>query len=158
MTLNSDSFAVEGLPLKLIITALVLSITIPASVNALQAYDRMQAQENVRSEVEHLALAARQVYLGGTGSQRAIQFNPDGGMFYKLDWISIGDAPGGQNESAIFYCFGDSSTRAILISNPQVPLRGEDGDAVHLGPGRHSLVLQSKQDASGIYVEVRVSS
>jgi hypothetical protein len=156
MTLNSDSSAVEGLPLKLIITALVLSITIPASVNALQAYDRMQAQENVRNEVEHLIISARQVYLGGAGSQRVIEFNPDGGMFYHLDWVSIGDAVGGQNESAIFYRFEDGSTKVILISNPRVALRGEGGGGVRIGPGRHQLVLQSKQDSSGIYVEIRV--
>ena len=156
MSLNSDSSAVEGLPLKLIITALVLSITIPASVNALQAYDRIQAEEGVQAEVEHLALSARQVYLGGSGSQRVVQFNPKGGMFYTLEWVAIGGPVGSQNTSSIFYRFEGGSTRGIVLTNPQIPVQGEDGNAVMLGPGNHELLLRCRQQDSGIHIEIKV--
>jgi len=144
MGLLRDRRGIEGLPLQLLIVAIVAGITAPMVYAGLDAYDRGQVESRVRGELMRLVRAAQQYRIAGGGSE-TLELDLRGGYFVPVERVLIGDEAGGPFQSAIRYRVGGDE-RAILAERPSVSMAGPDGKALSLVAGAYAIRLEVLED------------
>ena len=140
----ADRRGIEGLPLQLMIVAIVAGITAPVVYAGLDAYDRGQVESRVRGELTRLARAAQQYRLAGGGAE-TLHLDLRGGYFVPLEWVVIGDRPGGPFQNIVRYRVGGDN-RAIVVERPPVSMAGPDGAALSLVAGEVSVHIEVLED------------
>ena len=89
--LNKDNKAVEGIPLKLIIGALILAIALPLIWAGFENYDRTQKENDLRNEIEFVITTIKFVYTSGENNSQLIDVNFKSGFTAKVEKVEIGD-------------------------------------------------------------------
>ncbi len=145
-----DRRGVEGLPLQLLIVAIVAGITAPAVYAGLDAYDRGQVESRVRAELLRLTRAAQQYRIAGGGSE-TLDLDLRGGFFTAMEYAMIGDRAGSPLQSTVRYRVGGDE-RTIVVERPSVPMAGPDGEALSLTAGTASIRLEVLEDTIRVSV------
>ncbi|MCK4443036.1 MAG: hypothetical protein KAW09_00730 [Thermoplasmata archaeon] len=154
--LTLDRNGIEGLPLKLLITAVVMGISIPAVLAAWSNVEKVQTENSLRSEINYLILRIRQVHRAGPGNSVTVDVNLDSGMFTSIEHVLVGDGLQSQWRSTIRWKLGGESEQVIPIDDG-IPVVGNDGKAFRLTEGHSSLYLEVKKEESGlVFVEISV--
>lgn len=140
-----DRRGIEGLPLQLLIVAVVAGITAPAVYAGLDVYDRGQVESRVRGELLRLTGAAQQYRIAGGGSE-TLDLDLRGGYFTAMERVAIGDRAGSPLQSTVRYRIGGDD-RTIVVERPSVPMAGPDGEALALMAGRVSIRLEVREES-----------
>jgi type II secretory pathway pseudopilin PulG len=122
------------LPLRLLVSAIVVGVTAPAVVSGLSAVETAQASERAAAAVDALVRAAQDFYLAGGGAQ-AIPVDLGGGVTVRVESVTIGDAPGGPRATTAAYTLSGQPP-VFLRTDPPVPMAGDAGP-LRLGAGAH---------------------
>jgi len=145
MRLRGDAAGIEGLPLQLMIVAVVAGLTAPVVYAGLDAYDPGQLETRVRGEVLRLTRAAQQYAIAGGGAETlALDFR--GGLFTSIEYVAIGDRPGGPLANVVRYRIGGQGERIVLVDRPAVALVGPDNRTLALGAGLYAIHLEVRDD------------
>ncbi len=145
-----DRQGMEGVPLQLLIVAIVAGITAPAVYAGLDAYDRGQVESRVRGELLRLTRAAQQYRIAGGGSE-TLTLDLRSGTFTAMEEVAIGDRAGSPLASTVRYRVGgDEGT--IVVERPSVPMAGPDGGPLVLTAGTVALRLEVCEE--GVLVSV----
>lgn len=143
MLLKSDSRgSIESLPLTLIIISIIIAITIPLVWTGLSNYSKIQTENNIKAEIEHIATTAKQVYAGANGTSLKIDVNFAGGFFSSVEYVKIGDNVSDTRSSTIRYKLSGESEKTYVIQNPNIPLTSTKNQVLELGSGRYTLILE----------------
>ena len=148
----------EGLPLQLAIVAVVMAISSPIIYGGLRAYEASKLEGQLGSEAGAVAELAKLLYIGGPGNAQALKVDLRGGLTASADYMLVGDVPGGAYESCLRYRVRGQAEKTLLVSGPNVPMRGPDGAPLRLLEGAHSLMLECVSGGVGTYVEVRFAA
>jgi len=124
------------LPLRLLVSAVVVGLTVPAVLSGLSAYEAGQMSVRVEQGIDAIVRAAEDFYLAGGGAQ-TIRVDLDGGATVHVEYVIVGDAAGGPRATTAAYKLTGQQA-VFLLSNPPVPMTGDQGP-LRLGPGRHSV-------------------
>lgn len=125
---------IEGLPFQLLVSAVVVSLTVPTVFAGLSAYEVQQVSARAAAAVEAVVRVAQRFHLSGGGAQD-VRVDLAGGLTARVESVAIGDVPDGAwAASARIRVSGRSEI--VLVASPLVPMAGPDGPLV-LGPGRH---------------------
>ncbi len=152
--LRDDEKAVEGLPLKLLITAIVMGIVIPSIFAAWSNVEKVQVESSLRSELNFLILRIQQVHRSGPGNAVTVEIYLDSGMFTRIDHVLIGDSLTSPLKGTIRWKFSGGQENTIPIGDG-IPVCGSDGKAFRLVEGHSSLYLEVKKEESGlVFVEI----
>jgi len=122
------------LPLRLLVSAVVVGLTAPVFVSGLSAVEAAQASERAAGAVDALVRAAQDFYLAGGGAQ-TMPVDLAGGVTVRVESVTIGDAPGGPRATTATYKLSGQPP-VFLLTDPPVPMAA-DGGPLHLGPGAH---------------------
>ncbi len=141
MSLRGDRRGIEGLPLQLLIVAVVAGITAPVVYAGLATYDRGQVESRVRGEVLRLTRAAQQYLIAGGGAE-TLSLDLRGGTFTSVLYVTIGDAVGGPLASTVRYRLSGDTEETILVEKPTVPMAGPDDKPLSLLAGVYDLHLE----------------
>lgn len=154
--LRADEKGLEGLPLKLLITAIVMGISIPAILATWSNVEKVQVENSLRSEMNYLILRIHQVHRAGPGTSISLDVNLDSGMFTSIDYVLVGDSQGSPLKGTIRWKLGGEQEKVIPIKDG-IPVCGKDGKAFRLTEGHSSLYLETKKEESGlVFVEIFV--
>lgn len=124
------------LPLRVLVSAVVVGLATPAILGGLSAYESHQASLRALQAIEAIVRAAQAFFFAGGGADE-IRVDLSGGVTARIEHVTIGDAPGGpRSPSATYKVSGQSE--AFLLADPPVPMAG-DGGPLRLGPGRHTV-------------------
>ena len=140
--LLTDTRAVEGLPLKLIITAIVLAITIPLMFGALKTYDKSKVEQELSSEIDEFISAVQLIYSSGPGNSAALEFRAAKGTFTGLDYVKFGDEPGGDYSSVIWYRISGMSEVPKVIQSPNVPMMSSSNLTFEIMAGNYEIIAE----------------
>jgi hypothetical protein len=151
-----DSAGLEGLPLKLVIVAVIVGISTPIVYSGLHTYEKGKLDVQLRAEVGALADIARLVFSGGPGNAQIIEVDLSGGATSHVDYVLVGDVEGGAYQCCIRYRVKGSPEQSYLVEGPNVPLMSSAGAALKLLEGRHNVNLECKGSGASMYVEVGV--
>ncbi len=145
MGLRGDAAAIEGLPLQLVIVAIVAGITAPAVYAGLDAYDHGQVTVRVHGEVLRLTRAAQQYAIAGGGSE-TLELDFRGGLMASVLYVEIGDRPGGPLGNVVRYRIGGEGERVVLVDRPAVSMTGPQNRTLELGAGLYEIHLEVLDD------------
>jgi hypothetical protein len=141
MSLRDDRSGLESLPLKLMIVAVVASLSIiPAS----EALDSLRTRDFARKAGLQLDLiigTAQVVGIEGPGSVRTLDLDFDGGTRTRFASLSMGDHRGGANMSSVVLRFVGGGSTVHSASNPSVWMTGLDGKSLVIDTPRFKLTM-----------------
>ncbi|MCD6462016.1 MAG: hypothetical protein J7L61_04670 [Thermoplasmata archaeon] len=135
---GGDPRGLEGIPLKLMLAAAVIALSIPPAIQGLDSLSRSMERSALEEDIRGLLLAAGQVALGGENGSRLISITvPDG-----ADGLRIGGPPssGVDSVSAEAY-WRDGESVLYLSERPQVFLSTPEGRGLWLRPGERTVRL-----------------
>src|SRR3972149_7526080 len=87
--INRDRCGVEGIPLKLLITMVILAISLPMLFSWLHAYDGSQLRASLQTAVSRLTQYAESAY-ASPESRRCVEVTVPTGTFVRSRHIRIG--------------------------------------------------------------------
>lgn len=153
--LNRDEQGLEGLPLQLLIIAVVLSLGLPIVYGSIRNYDSRRMMEDMEEQAVFIGQKARQLYLHGEGNSDTITLDIEDGIFHRIEFLEVTN---GTFEHQIRWRIsGGHSGRhfipqEVLLFSNETPLRLEEGE--------HRLRLECQfgspreMEDRGLYVEV----
>lgn len=151
-----DNKGVEGLPLKLLIVAIIMGISIPAVLASWHNAERQHTENSLRSELNYLIVRIVQVYQAGPGNAVSVELNLESGVLSSIEYVLVGDNLESPWRSAIRWKLSGQAEDIFAIDDG-IPVCSTDGGALRLSPGWHSVYLEVKKEESGLlFVEISV--
>lgn len=148
----TDTGAVEGLPMKLIITAVVLAITVPMMFGALRTYDRSRVEQELGAEIDSFVSTIQLIYSSGPGNSAVQEFRAAKGAFTSIDYVRFGDMLGGNYSSVIRYRIGSMQEVPMVVRSPNVPMMSPDNSTFEVMSGTYQIIAEcmcSQSDLNG---------
>ena len=137
----NENAAVEGIPLKLMIIAIILGITLPMIFIGLKGADHTSTENNLRTQITSIKFTARDLYNMDPGSSEVMVVDFKNGLMTNIDYVMIGDNLTGRYVSTIKYNISGDTEKVTTIENPEVPMTSADGETLVLYSGRYELVF-----------------
>ena len=134
MSLSRDCAGLESIPLKLMIVAVVASLSVIPASHALQGLENRDFVRRACLELEMIIATAQTLTTEGPGSVRTISLDLRGDGSLRPDRLTIGDRVGGPNASSAVLRLGNSATIVRSATDPP---------AMIIGPGWTALVASS---------------
>jgi hypothetical protein len=152
MPLRDDRDALESLPLKLIIVALVATMSVVPAGQALESFRNRDFAARAQIELETIISAAQTLMVEGPGSVRTIHldFRGDGSMAFGR--LSIGDARGGPNMSSAILHMSGGAFLARTATEPTVWMMSISGGSLTVDVQTCDLRLSAKLDGRTEFV------
>ena len=147
---------VEELPLKLIIIAIVVAITIPIMVDSLSNFSNDQVLSDIRAEIAKVVTAIKLSYSSGIGTSIPVTVSLQNGVMTSIDYIKIGDTRGAVYEAMIRFKVSTDNVQYIQIE-PYIPVTyGPAGftSPMTLSAGHYHLHAVHRGDGGNDYVEM----
>jgi hypothetical protein len=139
MVWHLDGEAIEGMPLKLMIIALVMAITVPLIFAALRSFDASRVENELVAEINDFIATVQTIYTSGPGNSAVIDFEATGGSFADVEKVIFGDALGGQMRSVVRYQLRNGMETPIVAESPNVPMSTENNTALEIGAGNYQI-------------------
>lgn len=131
------------LPLRLLVSAVVSGLTIPAILGGLNTYEVHRASAQAEGAIDAIVRTAQAFYFAGGGSQ-IVRVDLTGGITANVEHVEVGDGPGGPRAPSATYKV-TGLPAVFLLSDPPVPMAGEGGP-LRLGPGVHAVRVSFEGD------------
>ncbi len=152
--LPGDERGIEGLPLKLLILAIVMGISVPSILAMWSNVERVQIENHLESEMDYLIIRIQQVYRSGPGNAMSVEVNLKSGLMTSIEYVRLGDNLSSEMRSTIRWKLSGEAENTLLIEG-QIPVCGRSTDAFELNEGHSSLYLEVKKKEEGlVYVEI----
>lgn len=141
MILRRDSGALESLPLKLIIVAVVATMSVIPAGKALEGMEMKAFLTEANRQLDRIATGAQIVAIEGPGSSRL--FDLDFSSHCKLTFakLEIGDAENGSRMSTIALELTNGAHLVRVVEDPPVWLIGPEGTGLAVFSSEFDLRL-----------------
>jgi hypothetical protein len=151
-----DRNGIEGLPLRLMVVALLISLTLPIALGTLQGF---QEQTQVRAGMriaQEIGLAATSAYASGEGNVRMVKLDwPDGQQGAALK-LGLAGPVGSLLSTRLDVIVSGVVSGQHFLSDPLVHLVSGDEERLEIGPGCEGLRLSCVVEADRMWVQVEV--
>jgi len=148
----TDRRALEGLPLKLMIVALILSLSFPLFMSMLEDFDENLIEQKVKTEVERLHSAALSCYFSGPGNVRIMEAGSL--SLHESFFMEIGGDLNSTHSRSIRYLAGDGATITSYLDEVPVRLSTQDSDSLRIQGWPYTIRMECVSDSNGIWVMV----
>jgi hypothetical protein len=140
------------MPLKLLLTSLLISLTLPTVLGTLQGYDRAMKVEELKGAVQKIRSAALSAYLAGPGNVRTVLIDFDSAGRGEQASITLGGRPGTTNSTVIRYFIQGSEMGSVFMLEPKVSIVPEDGDQLRIKGSHIDLRLECVNKGGTMYL------
>jgi len=153
--IEQDEQGLEGLPLQMLIIALVLSIGLPVVYSSIRYHDTQRVLKDLEEKAFFISEKARQIYLHGEGNSDVLDLQLENGMFREIEFLEITNATY-KNQIQWRLRGGDGGRHFV---RDDLPLISEE-TPLRLRRGEHRLSLEckfgttSETDQEHLYVKV----
>ncbi len=152
-----DRNGIEGLPLRLMVVALLISLTLPVALGTLQGF---QEQAQVRAGMRiarDIGSAATSAYMGGEGNVRIIKLDwPEGQQATALR-LRLAGPVGSLLSTRLDVIVNGEVSAQHFLSDPLVHLVSEDQERLEVDPFCDELRLSCVVKAGCMWVQVEVT-
>lgn len=150
-----DRRGLEGLPLKLMIVALLIALSAPAVLGSVEGFERSATRAALQAEASSLVAIAQEAFQAGEGNRRTATIEVPGNGNDRLALAIGGD--GEKTESLSVRCLQeDQIVSTIMLDHPMVRLHAPGDVPLVLGPGKHDLLLSCVMSKGNLFVDVEV--
>jgi hypothetical protein len=154
MRLRDDASALESIPLKLAIVAVVAALSIIPAADALESMRNKDFVSRAQLQIEQIAHAAELVAMEGPGSARtlSLDFSSEGSIgFFRL---TVGDSEGGAAMSCIALKLNTGAYLTSMVDDPPAWLRGMPDDGLEVFDPVFELRMENRLDGASGYILV----
>lgn len=156
MKLVGDQDALESLPLKLLIVAIVASMSVIPAGEALDGLRDRDFVARAKLELETVISVAQTLMLDGPGGARTIHMDFEGGGSRAFALLTIGDERGGPNMSAAVLRMKSGASLVRTATGPEVWMMGRSHDSLVIDEPRCDLRLSTQLTNRTAYVLVEL--
>jgi hypothetical protein len=153
----SDRAGIEGLPLRLMVVALLISLTLPIALGTLQNF---QEQAQVRAGMniaEEIGSEASSIYIGGDGNVRLVELKwPEGQQGSSLK-LRLAGPVGSVLSSRLDVIVNGKVSSQVYLTDPLVQLVSVGSERLEIGPDCEKLRLSYAIEADKVWVQVEVA-
>ncbi len=135
--MNQDERGIEGLPLQMLIIALVLSIGLPVVYSSIRYHDTQRILNDLEEKAFFISEKARQIYLHGEGNSAVLDLQLEDGIFREIEFLEITN--GTYKNQIQWRLRGGDGGRHFVRED--FPLISEE-TPLRLGRGEHRLRLE----------------
>ncbi len=119
--------ALESIPLKLIIVAVVASMSVLPAAQALAGLEAREFVRRAEIQMDRVVTAAQILTVQGPGNVRTIGIDFRSGADVKLEELRIGDRPGGPNSSCVLLTLSHGGVMTRVAADPPCVICSKDG-------------------------------
>lgn len=158
--------AVEGIPLQLIIIAIILAISLPIIFMGLDNADHSQTENNLKGEINAIKAMARSLFNGGVGNSDIIEVNFKNGLMTTIDYVKFGNNLASGRADIISYQIIGDSPMSTEFNSPEIPLTSENDETLIVTSGGYILGMECMRtttidiDNDGIfndlYIQIKI--
>jgi hypothetical protein len=152
MSLRDDGNALESLPLKLIIVAVVATMSVVPAGQALESFRNRDFAARAQTELETIVSAAQTLMIEGPGSVRTIHLDFSGDGSVAFSRLSIGDGRGGPNMSSAILHMSGGAILARTATEPAVWMMSSSRDSLAVDMPTCDLRLSTKLDGRTVFI------
>ena len=139
--LYRDDSGVLGMPFRLLVAVVTVSLIAPAVYSGWSTVDYMQIDSRTRAEISRVLTAAQMYFQAGSGGE-IMDISLRGGSFTRIEYVVFGDYPGEPYSKTVRYKLSGGLESTITIRNPSVPLSSLQGGPLTLFEGSHKLRIE----------------
>lgn len=143
MTMIADCQGVETIPLRLMIVAVVVGLSVLPASEALDTFRNRDLVRRAALELDEMMAVAQVMAIQGPGNVRTLTFDLRGDGSLRFDRITIGDSDDGPNMSSAILRFTNGGVLSRSAHEPAVWLRSASGDALTVDSPVFELRLES---------------
>lgn len=143
MAMRNDCRAVESLPLRLMIVAVVACMSVLPAAEALDTFRNRDLVRRAALELDELMAVAQVMAIQGPGNVRTLAVDLRGDGSLRFDRLTIGDSEGGPNTSSAVLRFTNGAVLSRSALEPYVWLRGASGGVLTVDSAIFELRLES---------------
>lgn len=147
-----DRRGLEGLPLKLLLVALLISTSLPVVASSIDSYRSAVGEAGMGVEISRLASSISEVYAAGEGNVRMITLELPMGQDSRIE---IG-GDGIEAMSVRGFAAG-RSVRTEYLDDPPIRVI-VDGDTMVIGEGTNTIRLECIQADGRLVVKAEAST
>lgn len=147
--LRRDRQGLEGLPLKLLIVALLISISFPCVWETLAYYDNVVIFQETTREVEEINDAAVSAYMAGPENVRLVKIRIRESLTGESPVIELGGQIDSPEVMLIAIIWRDVPSMTFFLRDPAFSLITADGHRLTIGPGETDLRLTCVRTNTG---------
>lgn len=151
-----DTRGLEGLPLKLLIVLLLVSLSSPLVFESLQYHERTVAIESLRTLSERIRSVVLSAFVSGPGNIRTIDVTIPSSIEGEQSWIEIGGSEDSVESLSIRCWIGEHKVIALYLEDPPVRMSSQSGDALTIRSPGSKLEVSCVQTERGLMVLVGV--
>lgn len=130
LNLRCDCTGLESLPLKLMIVAVVASLSIIPASEALDGLRVRDFAKRAELQLDLIIGTAQVVGIEGPGSARTIDFDLSGGEKMRFESITMGDHSGGANMSSVVLEFTGGRLMVRSAFDPPIWMVSREGTSL----------------------------
>lgn len=137
-----DRCALEGMPLKLMMVALLTSLTAPVVMGSMEDYERAVSRSEMMAEADRLGYLIEDVRSAGEGNRRFISLSiPMACERHSLSMEIGGEVSASSSLSIRCLCQGEVFY-VVLLDDPPARTTTFVNGTLRIGAGSHDLVLE----------------
>lgn len=150
--MKDDIRAVESIPLRLMIVAIVVGMSILPASEALNAFRNRDLVRRAAMELDEMIAVAQVMAIQGPGNVRTLTFDLRGDGSLRFDRLTIGDYAEGANISSVVLRFTNGAIMTRSALEPAVWLRSDAGGCLTVYHALFQLRLESVLDNGVFYI------
>ncbi len=156
MRVSKDCRALESLPLKLIIVAIIAALSVVPAADALESLRNRGLFQRAESQMDRIATAAESMAIAGPGNVRTlgIDLTSDGSL--RFSSMAIGDRLNGSNASAIVLVLSNGARLVRTLTSPPVAMSSLEGGMLEIRVPCFQLRMSAVAAESGWHIVVEV--
>ncbi len=157
MRLCRDCAGLESIPLKLMIVAVVVLLSVIPASHALQGLENRDFVRRAGIGLEMIISTAQKLTTEGPGSVRTIHLDLGGDGSLRPDRLTIGDRAGGPNASSAILTLANCATIVRSATDPPAMISGPAGAALVTCSFVLDLRMSAMLDNRTVYVLVEAA-
>jgi len=122
-----DDRALEALPLRLMIVALVASMSVLPAAQALSGFEDREFMRRAEMQLDRLVTASQILTVQGPGNVRTLSLDFTSSGRLAFDRLRVGDRPDGPNASGVIVLLNNGARVTRLAMDPACTLCSKDG-------------------------------
>lgn len=156
MALRDDCSGLESIPMRLMVLAVVVSMSIVPAARALESFEEREFLIRAGAELDRIVFAAQALTIQGPGAARTLDIDLSGGGSLRFESVTIGDGPSGPNTSSVVLRLSTGTSIIRMAREPAAIMTGPGQKALVLTDPRFELHLSARMDGYDMVIVAEV--
>ena len=156
MSLGSDLEAIETIPLRLMVIAVVVALSVLPAAQALDTLKTRDFLQRASQQLDSIMDTIEVLIVEGPGSVRtkSLDFSSSGDLGFRC--LRVGGAPESANSTSVVLVLDNGGTLVRVSPNDEIPVSAKDGGRLEVWRDRFDIRMSAEFEKGRFWVMVEV--